>query len=138
MFEIIENVDEVKLENIDALTVRAIMQSKEQWRDELIDFGLVNDGLKFNVKGSIAPISIAFCDREYTAKFGNSPRITVSKAADNDEAFNKVIDFIKAKTINNSGLTITGYDFGCGKTSKELGSFLIGFENAYRKAKLGK
>lgn len=127
MFELVNKISDVEF-------IKVV--SKESWRDELIAFGLSMDQRFFKVKGGIAPIYLAFADSHYTERFGNQPRITLSRGAENDRYFNAVCSQYNITPINNYGGTVEGYDFDSDKTAIELCSFLVGFENAYRKAKV--
>lgn len=131
MFEEINSLSEVELELIE-------VKSKHEWRDELIAFGLAMNERFFSIKDGVVPIYLAFADASYTSRFGNRPRITLSKDYDKDRCFQSVCEKYNLKPINNYGGTIEGYDFDSDKTAKQLCSFLVGFENAYRKVKNSK
>ena len=131
MFEQINNLSEVELKQIE-------VKPKSEWRDEMLAFGLTMNARFFSIKDGMAPIYLAFADASYTSRFGNRPRITLSQGYDNDRCFQSVCEKYNLKPINNYGGTIEGYDFDSDKAAKELCSFLVGFEQAYRKVKNSK
>lgn len=130
MFDLVNNVNEVEFVDVAERTL-----SKIQWRDELLKFGLTNQGKFFLIEGAIAPIFLGFADENYIERFGHCPRVTVSRVAADDKFFLGVCSQLGIENIKNCGSTIKGYDFKDGKTPQEMASFLVGFEQAYRKLK---
>ena len=130
MFELVNNISEVNFVNV------VVEKTKTNWRDELVAFGLINSGLSFKIEGSIAPLYLSIADTNFTAKFGNSPRVTIPKSALEDRYFIAVCEKFNINVIKNCGTTIEGYDFHDNKTAQELSSFLVGFEQAYRTLKV--
>jgi len=128
MFKEVDSVSDIEFAPI-------TKKSKIGWRDELIAFGLESDQLNFSLKGGIAPIRISLADAAYESKCGVNPRINVSNTANKDSAFIKVCEEVSLEVVRNVGLSIKGYDFADERSVKELASFLLGFEKAYRKVK---
>lgn len=143
MFEQVNNINEVEFEavvvksaeDIAKAKAKARVEIRTKWRDELVGFGLVNNARFFSLGNGIAPIYLAFADAKFTERFGNSPRVTLTNGAANDPIFNKVCEQYKLTPVNNCGGTVEEYDFLDDKTAQELFSFLVGFEQAYRKLK---
>tara|TARA_R110001592_G_scaffold48168_6_gene151993 strand:- start:6920 stop:7327 length:408 start_codon:yes stop_codon:yes gene_type:complete len=135
MFELVNHIEDVKLIEKDAVV--ECKKTKEEWRDELLDFGLINDRKFFFVPNNKSKLKIAFADVEYVKRLGIAPRISIPKSTVNGDIFTAVCDEYGLNVIHNFGLTFEGYDFKCGKSAQELSSFLVGFENAYRKIALG-
>lgn len=133
MFEQVNNINEIEFEEVVVKPV--VIKTKEEWRNELVGFGLNNDARFFSIKGAIAPIYLALADANYSQRFGNSPRVSLQRRATNDPIFNEVCKQYKLTPVNNCGGTVEGYDFLDGKTSQEFVSFLAGLEQAYRKLK---
>jgi hypothetical protein len=125
MFELVSNISEVKFVSI------TDGKQKEEWRDELIGFGLKMDSRFFSISEGKAPIYLAFADASYTKTFGNRPRISIVKDGELDPTFKSVCKKYGITYVNNYGGTIEGYDFTSTKTAQELCSFLVGFEQAY-------
>lgn len=114
------------------------MKSKSEWRDELLNFGLKNDSLSFFIEGGLAPLFICIASDGFTEMFGNNPRITISKKYQDDAIFKEVCEQYNLVVTKNYGVTVQGYDFSDKRTAQELGSFLMGFEQAYRKIKFNR
>ena len=125
MFELVNHIKEVKFVSI------TDGKQKEAWRDEMLAFGLKMDMRFFSIDGGKAPIYLAFADAKYSERFGNRPRISIVKDGELDPIFKSVCKNYGLTYVNNYGGTIEGYDFISNKTSQELCSFLVGFEQAY-------
>lgn len=135
MFKEVNSVTDVDFEVAAPVVRQVCTRPKIEWRDELIAFGLQCDRLNFSLKGGIAPIRISLADAAYESKCGTNPRINVSNTANKDSAFIKVCEQVSLEVVRSVGLSIKGYDFADERSVKELGSFLLGFEKAYRKVK---
>lgn len=133
MFDLVSNIKDVKFLDVTPVTP---VKTKIEYRDELLAFGLKMDSRFFTIEGGIAPLYLAFADSKFTEKFGNRPRMSLCKGAENDARFISVCEQYGITPINNSGGTVEGYDFDSANTMQELFSFMVGFEQAYRQVKI--
>lgn len=136
MTEVITNVNDIQFEEVKEPVQPVVeVKTKPEWRDELLGLGLKNNGLAFKIEAAISPIYLSIADNSFSERFGNNPRVTIPRSAEQDNDFITACEQSNLKLITNAGLTIEGYDFLDKRTSQELVKFLVDFEHAYRSAK---
>jgi len=130
MFDLVDNIG-----SVDFVTLTDNSKSKTEWRNELVAFGLKHNDRFFSIHGGIAPIYASLADAKYESRFGTSPRVSVAKSAEDAPIFNHVCEHFGIRVVKNFGLVINGFDFDDDRTAQEIGSFIVGFEQSYRKLK---
>ena len=108
-------------------------KTREDWREELKSFGLVNtySPTAFALPRQTNPLVINLADDKYAPMVGYNPRIYVPVHASNDKAFMSVCSVNQFVVQKNFGYCIEGYDFQDHRSAAELGSFLVHFEKLY-------
>ncbi len=139
MFEQVESLNDISFADTREKPTQIIRnpdfsKTQIQWRDELLAYGFREDSRMFYIDNQISPIRVSLASREYTQTCGNSPRIHIRRSALDDKIFNEIVekaDFLEI--VTDLGLTFKGYNFYDVKSTKELGSFVVGFEKLYRR-----
>lgn len=110
-------------------------QSQEQWREELLDFGLINvpDSRFFEVPRQANPLSIQLADDKFIPRVGETPRIYFPPSALDDKVFMSICEENNISLSKHLGNFVKTYGFYDRRTTLEFCSFLVEFEKAYLK-----